>query len=640
MSVDELGQLQLRQGQLQVNLSESLAALPGVNAQSRQNYAQDLQISVRGFGARSSFGVRGVRLYTDGIPATMPDGQGQLSHFDLGSADRIEVLRGPFSSLYGNSSGGVIAIFTEDAPATARVEATAAAGSLGTQRYALKAMGQPGGVNLVVDAAHFATDGYRDHSAAERNTLNAKARWQPDERSKLTLVVNAIDMPDAQDPLGLTRAQLTADPQQAGTNALAYNTRKSISQEQAGVTYQRDYRTAGALTGMVYGGHRHTTQFQAIPRAVELLRPTHAGGVIDLDRNYGGGDLHFTGQYALAGGLLQLTGGASYDDLDETRKGYLNFVGDQLGVQGDLRRDESNRVYDLDEYLQAQWDTRGPLLAVVGVRNSLVDVSNENHLASATGSAESHVRYNALTPVAGLTWRMAPGVNLYGAYGKGFETPTLNELAYRSTDGSLPGLNLALQPARSDNYELGLKTESARVRATLAGFYIDTRDELAVQSSSGGRNVYRNISGTQRKGAELSLLAAPAPSLQARLAYTWIEAVASSDKRLPAVPANTLYAAVTWTRRPGNFALTVETLGRDHFYVDDVNSDAAAGYWLFNLHADLNQQRGAWRFGESLRIDNLGNRNYVGSVIVNESNARYFEPGPGRTAYLMLNASH
>jgi iron complex outermembrane recepter protein len=639
MSVDRLDQQLIQQGQLQVNLSESLEMVPGVNAQERQNYAQDLQVSVRGFGARSSFGVRGVRLYTDGIPATMPDGQGQFSHFDLGSAGRIEVLRGPFSALYGNSSGGVIALFTEDAPAQASIGASVTAGSLGTQRYALKAMGRPGGVNTVVDAAHFSTDGYRDHSAAERNIFNAKATWQLGAESKLTLVANVLDSPNAQDPLGLTRAQMTADPAQAGTNAMAYNTRKSLSQEQAGATYEHDFGANDAVVVMGYGGHRHTTQFQAIPRSVQLALPTHPGGVIDLDRNYGGLDLHYRARRTLGAGTLQLTAGLAYDDLDEARKGYQNFIGGELGVQGALRRDETNRVYDLDQYLQAQWDSGALWLATLGARNSHVEVTTDDHYSPAV-SGQTSVGYNAFTPVAGLTWRLEPGLNAYAAYGKGFETPTLTELAYRSTDGSLPGLNFDLRPSHSDNYELGLKLARSRLQATLAGFYIDTHDELAVLSSSGGRSVYYNIVDTRRRGAELSMLGQLASQWQLRLAYTWIEAVTATDKRLPAVPANTAYAALAWTHPSQRASVTLEALGRDHFYVNDANSDAAAGYGLVNLHADLTQQRGAWRFGESLRVDNIGNRRYVGTVIVNEANARYFEPGPGTTTYLMFNAGY
>jgi iron complex outermembrane receptor protein len=239
VSVDRVNERQIHAGQLQVNLSESLIQVPGLSIQSRQNYAQDLQLSVRGFGARSSFGVRGVRLYADGIPGTMPDGQGQFSQFDLGSADHIEVLRGPFSALYGNSSGGVIAIFTENGKPGFEADGTAEYGTFDTQRYALKGSGASGAVSYVVDAAHFQTDGYRDHSDAERNNFNSKVAITLADASKLTLIVNAIETPFVQDPLGLTRAQLAADPAQAGTNAILYNTRKSLSQEQVGATYER-----------------------------------------------------------------------------------------------------------------------------------------------------------------------------------------------------------------------------------------------------------------------------------------------------------------------------------------------------------------------------------------------------------------
>jgi iron complex outermembrane recepter protein len=667
ISIDRIDAQAIRSGQLQVNLSETLMTVPGVSAQSRQNYAQDLQLSVRGFGARSSFGVRGVRLYSDGIPGTMPDGQGQFSQFDLSSADHIEVMRGPFSALYGNSSGGVIAVFTEDAKPGYSLGAAAEYGTFNAQRYDVKTTGDNGLVNYVVDASHFQTDGYRVHSEAERNLVNAKASGDVSDTSKLTVVANAVQTPFVQDPLGLTRAQLAADPTQAGVNAIAYNTRKSLAQEQLGAVYEDQLSAADNLSASAYTGHRTTTQFQAIPQATQQAAPLYPGGVIDLDRAYWGVDLHMTDQRSVGGTPLLLVAGLNYDDLEEARKGFLNFIGSELGVEGALRRDEANHVYDFDQYLQAQWDPAARWRIVAGVRNSVVDVTSHGHLAL-LDAADSGVRYSAVNPVAGVTFRATDTINVYGSYGKGFETPTLNDLAYRSVDGSLPGLNLGLKPARSNNYEVGVKAGNDWWRANLAAFYIRTVDELAVLQNSGGRSVDQNIGETTRRGLELEAQAKWTGGFSAQFAYTYIRAVVAQSyftcvtapcnplanpsgppppnfvpvaagSFLPAVPQNSVYLGVTWSYGPLGFSTTLETLGRGKIYADDRNSDAAAGYWIANWRAGFEQESKHWRFSEFGRLDNLANRAYVGSVIVNEANSRFFEPAPGRTAYLMFNAA-
>ena len=446
-SIDVVSQAEIQEGQLQENISESLMTVPGVSAENRQNYAQDLQLSVRGFGARSSFGVRGVRLYSDGIPGTMPDGQGEFSQFDLGSAGRMEVLRGPFSALYGNSSGGVISLFTEEAPAGYYIDGTAQYGTFDTQRYALKSTGDAGIANYVVDAVHFQTNGYRYHSKAERENFNSVLRLTFNDAAKLTLVGNAVQTPFVQDPLGLTKMQLYSNPSQAGTGAIPYNTRKSLNQEQGGAILDYRFSAEDALSSTVYVGHRATTQYQSIPQAVEEKEPLYPGGVINLERAFYGIDTHVTDQRTWDDMRVQTVGGIAYDDLEETRLGYLNYVGDELGVEGALRRDEANHVYDFDQYLQTQWDPDALWRVTAGVRNNLVEVSSNDHLPGTT-EPHSSVRYTAVSPVGAVLFQAAPKVNLYASYGKGFETPTLNDLAYRSVNGSLPG-HQYLAPARA-----------------------------------------------------------------------------------------------------------------------------------------------------------------------------------------------
>jgi iron complex outermembrane recepter protein len=643
--------------------------------QSRQNYAQDLQLSIRGFGARSSFGVRGVRLYSDGIPGTMPDGQGQFSQFDIGSADHIEVLRGPFSALYGNSSGGVIAIFTQDAPPGYQVGAAADYGSFNTQRYAVNTGGDNGSVNYVLDASHFQTDGYRVHSDAERNHLNAKLRFEPTDSSQLTLVANAVQTPFVDDPLGLTQAQVAVNRTSAGVGAIQYNTRKNLSQEQVGLAYDDQLSSHDSVTATAYTGHRDTTQFQAIPQATQAAALLYPGAVIALNRAYYGVDLHATDQRDVAGMPFKLTGGIAYDDLEESRKGYANYSGSELGVEGALRRDEANHVYDVDQYLQAEWDPTERWLVIAGVRNNAVDVTSHGHL-SVLDAADSSLHFGAVNPVAGITYRASSAINVYASYGKGFETPTLNDLAYRSIDGSLPGLNTALKPARSNNYEVGIKVGTDRLRADLAAFYIKTVDELAVLENSSGRTVDQNIGETTRRGLELALDGNWAGGFSGRLAYTYIRAVVAESyytcvaapcnplpalgggapvtpatplpatyryvgagSYLPAVPENSLYTGLTWSYLPMGFSATMEVESRARIFADDRNSASAPSYWLTNLRAGFEQDSKHWHLSEYARLDNLANRAYIGSVIVNETNSRFFEPAPGRTAYLMFNAS-
>ena len=657
IAINRVERESIQRGKLQVNLSESLVEVPGTSVQNRQNYAQDLQLSVRGFGARSSFGVRGVRLYADGIPGTMPDGQGQFSQFDLASADHIEVLRGPFSALYGNSSGGVIAIFTEPPPPGLQWQAALTAGSFGVRRTALKVSGGREDRNFLVDIAHFETHGYRDHSAAQRNNFNSRVALELSGNSSLTLIANLVHTPSAQDPLGLTQAQLSR-PEQAGTNAISYNTRKSLQQEQAGVTYDLHAGAGLDLAALVYGGHRATTQYQAIPKAAQGP-PTHPGGVIDLGRSFWGTDVHVSREREVGARPLRLTAGVAFDTMDEARRGTLNFVGTTVGVSGALRRDLSNRVYDLDEYLQAQWDPATKWRVLAGLRHSIVEVRSIDHLAAPGVAVQSDVRYQATNPVAGLTWRATRAVSVYGAFGRGFETPTLNDMAYRSVDGSVPGLNLELRPARSNNYELGLKTAGVRSALDLSVYHIDTRDELAVLQNSGGRSVFQNIAATTRRGIELGARESLNASWSARLAYTWMRAVVAepyqtctavpclqattsiaAGSRLPALPQHSFYSALSWQPTKWGLTLTAELIGRAQIYANDTNLAAASGYWLGNLSLGLEQSPSAWHCSEFVRIDNVAARRYVGSVIVNESNGRYFEPEPGRAFYLMFTLAH
>lgn len=644
-SVDRLDAEVLGNDRAGLNLAETLGLLPGVTARDRQNWAQDIQVSIRGFGARSSFGIRGVRVLVDGIPATLPDGQGQVSHVDLSSADRIEVLRGPFSALYGNSSGGVISVFTRDPSPTPELGFGALAGSRGTMRATLSASGTQGPLGYVLSASHFETDGPREHSAAQRDNGNAKLVWQPGADTRITVLANAVDLP-AQDPLGLTRAQFESDPQGADPAALNFDTRKTVDQTQGGVLLERRLGPQARLQWLLYGGSRRTEQFQAIPTGPQN-NPLHPGGVIRLGRDYGGSDLRVTLQPA-AGDAWSVVAGLSYDRLREQRRGLRNFVGDTLGVEGELRRDETNTSTALDPYVQASWRAAPRWRLDLGVRRSTVKVSSQDRFIDGTNGDDSgSVRFSATSPVAGVLFEATPQLHLYGAYGRGFETPTLNELAYRP-DGSA-GLNLALRPSTSRNLEAGVKWRPSQGQQwQLALFDARTRDELVVRTNSGGRATYQNATDTRRRGVELGW-GARFGDWRAQMAATWLDAVyregfaqcaaspcttptqqVPAGQRIPGIARGSAAASLDWAPATG-WRAGVEARYSSGVPVNDIGSDAAPSHTVAAVHAGWRAQWGAASFNGFLRVDNLFDRRYAGSVIVNESNGRYFEPAPGRS---------
>lgn len=630
-SVDRIGGERIRESQLQVNLSETLPALAGVVANNRQNYAQDLQVSIRGFGARSTFGVRGLRILVDGIPATLPDGQSQVSHVDLASAERIEVLRGPFSVLYGNSSGGVIDIATRAPAQRPERSADVAFGAEDTRRFAALASDTAGSLGYLVSANRFETDGYRDHSHSVRKLANAKARWQAGAATTATFVASFLDMPGTQDPLGLTREQFEADPRSVAAPALLFDTRKSVDQAQAGVVVDHAVGSAGALRIGVHGGSRGTQQFQSIPVAPQL-GPLHPGGVIDLQRGYAGVDARWSWTGEVARSPFTLVAGASADRLEEDRRGYRNFVGSELGVLGELRRDETNRVVESGVFAQAEWEPVAPLRLLAGVRASRVTFRSADHFVTGVNPDDSGATaYSATTPVAGLVWRVAPTLNGYVSAGRGFETPTTNELAYRSDGAS--GLNLSLRPARSDHLEAGFKwREDSGWRASAALFRVDTEDEIVVDTNVGGRSTFRNAGGTRREGAEVQAERQWGP-LGVALSASTLRAVyqgAFSGNRIPGVPERTAYVDLRWSPTAA-LVVGLEARHSAKLFVNDANSDAAPAYTVAGARVACEHRLGGATVRAFLRVDNLFDRRYAGSVIVNEGNSRFFEPAPQRT---------
>ncbi len=630
-----------------INLSEAMARVPGLLVSNRNNYAQDLQISSRGFGARAGFGVRGLRLYSDGIPASMPDGQGQVSHFALAGAERIEVLRGPFSVLYGNSSGGVIALIS--APVRqGQVEVAADAGRFGLGQLRLS-LAAPVGEQFDVraSASGMEWEGFRPHASAHKKSGAVRLGWRSASDSVL-LQLNALDQP-AEDPLGLSRAQFDANPRQTTAQATQFDTRKTTRQQQAGVQWKHRFGAAAESAVTLYSGERTVAQWLAIAAATQAS-PRHGGGVIAFERDFSGIDARLTWR----GEYVDLVAGVASEQQQDDRRGYLNYSGTAAaptyGVTGALRRDETNRARSQDGYAQLEARLAESVGLSAGVRSGRVTLAaRDRYLSNGDDSGERRFAYT--NPVLGLRWSASNELTLHASAARGFESPTLGELAYRR-DGS-GGFNLTLAPQRSRQLELGAKWRRGAASVEAALFQVHVDNEIGVASNAGGRQSFQNVGRTQRRGAELSAQWQLARQWRALLAATWLDATyrdgfatcagipctvpdlaIPAGNRIAGTQRQSAYAELAWQPRAGT-DIGIEAKSGSALFANDANTESAPRHTLLALRAS---HRYTLQPGFTLdllaRLDNLTDRAWAGSVIVNDANGRYYESGSPRAWWI------
>lgn len=631
---------------LNVNLSETLKGVPGLQLNNRENYAQDLQISMRGFGARSSFGVRGVRLYVDGIPATMPDGQGQTSNIDLNSLDHIEVLGGGFSSLYGNSSGGTILTTTLEGQGADSIELGHSAGSQNKGQTKLVLQGGSENANepaYIISSSYFDTDGYREHSGAHKVLNNAKLTWNLEDGSKINWMNNYVKIA-ADDPGGLERKDWKANPKQIDSRIQGFNTRKEIEQFQTGLTWNKSINDQHELYGMAYWGQREVIQYQSISKFFQSLEK-QPGGVIDFDRQFYGADLRWTDRDVLPN--TKLIAGLAVDAMTEDRKGYLNYVGNTFGVKGELRRDEDNTLWNADPYLQISYNFMPDWTLDAGLRYSNVHFKSEDHyITDVNGDNSGKTTFDKLLPSLSLSWKILPELMTYASYAQGFETPTFTEMAYPASGSFDKALNL--KAAESETYELGLKSANILGDFTVAVFQTKTKNDIVSAGNDNGRSTFRNADKTLREGVELSWNKNLWRDLTAQASYSYIDATFDADipeilnqngsiavsrvesgNYIPGIAKNQAFLSLGWKPEKGLHA-GLDVRYSDKIYVNDLNSDAAPSYTVAGANVGYNWKMQDWAVNTFARVDNLFDKDYSGSVIVNESNSRFFEPAEGR----------
>ena len=655
LSIDAVTGSEIRDARTGANLSEIAPKIPGVVINYRSTAAQELSISTRGFGARSQFGVKGVRIYADGIPLNSADGQGQAGSINLDTLGQIEFLRGPFSALYGNSSGGVVQAFTRDGVKDPTLTFGASSGTWHTNKQFITAEGQAGPINYIMNTYQYVSDGFRDFSQYRRDNFNAKVSYQFNPDTKLTLVGNYMDQPYTNDPQALTPAQYALNSRAQGTNATPFdktasslNTRLYRINSYGGIIIDHNLSEKNSLRLMAYNGSRSNLQYLTTSAASEIIRDTE------------GFDFRWTRKDLFLNKPLSLTAGLAYDSMEDIRSRYSYTPPGPytpLLATSTSNRREQQKAFSVDEYIQASYEPTSSFLLIAGLRRSRVNIQN-NDLYFGDCSARptacdstGQVTFTNTSPVAGLTFKVTPTLNVYANYGKGFETPTFAETTYsNATTGAGP--NLSMVPSKSKNYEIGLKAfVTSNTRVNIALFKVDTKNEIVVIANSGSQSVYDSAANTERKGIEFSLDTRLPYDFNFYQTYTYTDAefknsfpstlgTVTAGNKLSGVYKNTAYTELAWKYPAYGFNTAVENIYFSSVNGYDTNTAAnkADAYSIINIRASLKQSYKNWNFSEFVRADNIFDEKYVGNVRVN--NAATFEPGAPRNYTVGITSSY
>ena len=626
----------------QINISEALAEVPGIHVANRNNFSQDLQISIRGFGSRAPFGVRGVRLLIDGIPQTLPDGQGQSSQFALTSAERIEVLKGPMSLLYGNAAGGVVQVFTRSAGDRPEFLAAGYMGSDGLYRSSVQYSERRGQYGLVADISALESNGFRDYSEASRRQFNGKLDIAGD-RSKTTIVANILRN-ESQEPGSLTRAEFQTNPFQAVAANVTNRYGKTFEQGSIGVVNETTLNSQQSVGYRAYWGTRQLDN--------PLAAASSSTGFSMIDRVFYGVGLNMTQKGSLAGMPVITTVGLDADAVEDDRSARQNQAGVATGPIG---RQEKNLARNTDAYLQSQWLINERYTGLLGLRVSSVRLEvQDQYLSDGNGSGRKN--YTGASPVVGITRHLSPALNLYAQYGRGFETPTLNEVLYAPNGTATPTNNFysGIAAARSRQTEVGLKWRpDPLTRLDASVFHVETQNDIVPYYLSTSSSAWQNAN-TQRIGAELAGLTILEKQWAVRAALTLIDASyretintvrATTTALVPVNAGNTMpgvpktrafleaaWRSVGWTERPkGNFSEGgLEFTAVGDMQANSANTEKASSYELLSARLATHFTKDSQTLSLYARIDNLLDKRYVGSVVADQAFLRFYEPGAPR----------
>ena len=630
-----------------LGLDEALNGIPGVIDLNRYNFSLDQKLSIRGFGARAAFAVRGVKVPVDGIPQTLPDGQGQLTNLDLSEVDHIEVERGSASALFGNATGGVISIWTDPTtPASLSEDARVVAGRFSGGRtwgkWSSTTRARVGAGSVMLTASRLSYQGERDHSAADLRDLNTRLLLPLGSRWSVAAVAAYGDDPRADNPGALTNSELHANADSAAPVNQIRNAGKAVTQGQGGVTVRRRFDDRGEADAVLYGFTRDLSN----PQTFAFIR---------LKRFDYGARFTVARPFALGSLPQVLTAGFDYQRQRDDRVNF-NY---RSGATADTSRqlDQLEHVTEAGPFLQSAVTVTPRLTVTGGVRYDWVSFEVGDRLVDSIKAITNPIYLNdsgrrlmqALSGSIGAAVAASDRLTVYANAGSSFETPTTTELANRPDTAG--GFNPSLQPQRGWTYEVGARgAPGDRVRWSAAVFQADVRGELIPfqEPDSSQRVFYRNAGQARHRGIELGADAAPAPGLRLAVTYTYShfryvdyryqaggKTYVLDGRPLAGIPAQWFRTLLRLDPRVARGAwLELETVHASSQLVNDTLSTRAGGFWRTDLRAGWSGDVGRVRLDPFFAIENLFNHAYVGSVTVNAAGGRYYEPAPGRSFYL------